>query len=489
MDRHSPSPVIVWFRQDLRLRDNPALCQAAKEKAPILFLMILDHNDEAWSMGSASRWWLHQSLQRLDEALQKKYQAHLVCRVGDPAAVLSEIIQKTNAKAVYCNRCYEPYALKRDQQIEKSLLQKGIGFHIYNGALLQDPKTFLNQSQQYYRVFTPFWRALKKQPIRDLYPMPTTINPFTTLLGQPVDALGLLSEHDWYQKLSDHWVPGEAAAKDRLQQFLTQRLDHYALTRNRADKEGTSRLSPYLHFGEISPVQIWHATLAMQDRGKHLDSEIEVFLSELAWREFSTHLLTHFPDLPHQAFKPAFAAFPWKKNKAYLKAWQTGLTGYPMVDAGMRELWDTGWMHNRVRMIAASFLIKHLMQPWQEGEAWFWDTLVDADLANNAASWQWVAGSGADAAPYFRIFNPVLQGKKFDPDGEYIKKWIPELEALPVKYIHAPWEAPQDILQAAGIRLGKTYPYPIVEHAQARNEALAAYKAKVVIKNSGEGNQ
>ncbi len=466
------APIIVWFRQNLRMHDNPAFHAAAAQKAPLILVYIDDDTKQAWPHGGASRWWLHHSLQDFSASLSAKYDTSLLIYQGKPLAILEELIDKTQAQGVYWDRCYEPYAIKRDTEIKANLTNSGIEAKSFNCALLKEPWETLNKSQSPFKVFTPFWRNLQKMVMRDILPLPTKFNALTLKDSLSIDACVPLPTIPWYETMEKTWCPGEKGAKDNLARFLKNTLKDYKLLRNRPDLVHTSRLSPHLHFGEISPIQIWHAAMSQQT----YQNDRDCFLSELSWREFSYHLLFHFKDLPTKAFKESFNAFPWKKDKKLLKAWQQGQTGYPIVDAGMRELWHTGWMHNRVRMVVASFLIKHLLQPWQDGEAWFWDTLVDADLANNAASWQWVAGCGADAAPYFRIFNPVLQGEKFDTNGDYVRKWVPEIAKLPNKFIHAPWEAPTDVLVAAGVRLGKTYPHPAVEHAKAREGALAAYQ-------------
>ncbi|MGE3319385.1 MAG: deoxyribodipyrimidine photo-lyase [Candidatus Berkiella sp.] len=464
--------MIIWFRQNLRLHDNPVLHYAAAQKTPLLLVYIDDDTPQPWRHGGASRWWLHHSLMRLAADLQERYQAKLHIFQGEPLAIISDLLAKTKAQAIAWDRCYEPFAIQRDTHIKKTLTSMGIDAKSFNTALLKEPWETLNKSEQPFKVFTPFWRNIQTLAMRDILPLPQKFESSQIKGSLSVDECVPLPSIPWYETMAKTWEPGEQGAKNNLSQFLKKTLKDYKLLRNRPDLVHTSRLSPHLHFGEISPIQVWHAAMSVHEHRNDRDC----FLSELAWREFSYHLLYHFPHLPEAPFKPAFGAFPWKKSKSLLKKWQQGQTGYPIVDAGMRELWHTGWMHNRVRMVVASFLIKHLLQPWQQGEAWFWDTLVDADLANNAASWQWVAGCGADAAPYFRIFNPVLQGEKFDPNGDYVRKWVPELAKLPNKYLHAPWEAPQDELLKAEVRLGKTYPHPSVEHAKARETALAAYQ-------------
>lgn len=469
-------PIIYWFKQDLRLSDNPALFSAIQKNVPLILLYMEDDTLPTWPRGAASCWWLHQSLKNLEMALNTKYSATLNIEKGAPLDILLDIIQKHQVQAVYWNECYEPSIRQRDQNIKALLEKQQIQVTTFNGALLHDPWKYQTLSGGDFKVFTPFWKKLQTMPMREIIPtLPTFIS---MKLGShfTIDTVYPAPKIPWDKKIAAHWIPGENTAKDKLAHFLKHLVKGYKIERNYPAHDQTSKLSPHLHFGEISPIQIWHAALHKKNENPSLAEDIDHFLSELAWREFSYHLLYYFPSLAESAFKPKFNDFPWHDNDHYLTQWQKGKTGYPIVDAGMRELWETGWMHNRVRMLVASFLVKDLLLPWQSGERWFWDTLVDADLANNAASWQWVAGSGADAAPYFRIFNPILQGQKFDPDGEYVRKWVPELKELPTKYIHAPWEAPPEILKMAHVTLGKSYPNPIVDHAKARDFALSAYQ-------------
>ncbi len=476
------APTIVWFRQDLRLADNPALARAAKSGAPVLALYVLDDETEGpWRLGGASRWWLHHALTALDKDL-RRLGTSLTLRQGPADRVVMDLVDEVGAASVTWNRCYEPGARERDARLKAALKARGIDVTSHNAALLFEPWTVSTQDDKPYRVFTPFWRACLNLPepaAPERAPARLT-GPADQPASEAIEDWALLpTAPDWAGGLRETWQPGEAAAAARLDAFLDGAIDGYGTLRNRPDIDGTSRLSPHLHFGEIGPRQIWHAVKArLANNGPNsTESSAWSFLRELGWREFSTNLLYHFPRLPTEPLDQRFADFPWgaRDDKA-LSAWQGGLTGYPIVDAGMRQLYAIGWMHNRVRMIVASFLIKDLMIPWQQGEAWFWDTLVDADLANNAASWQWVAGCGADAAPYFRVFNPVLQGEKFDADGTYVRRWVPELSSLPNRYIHKPWEAPADALKAAGVTLGETYPLPLVNHADARKAALNAYE-------------
>ncbi|MFC3676680.1 cryptochrome/photolyase family protein [Ferrovibrio xuzhouensis] len=479
------APAILWFRQDLRLADNPALVAAAATGRPVLPVYILDTVSQDWQPGGASRWWLHYSLAALQADLRRRYGAGLLLLRGDPMLLLPELARRTGAGAVYWNRCYEPAAIRRDTTIKAMLRQAGLTVETGNSALLHEPWTVQTRSKGWFRVFSPFWRACRAGPPPAApQPAPQSLTPCTdSPAGLRLDALGLRPQQpDWAGGLRETWQPGEAGAAARLAEFLDAALPGYAEGRDHPDRAVTSRLSPHLHFGEIGPRQIRQAVLLRAGRNDGATGSAEKFLAELGWREFSHHLLYHVPDLPERNFRPDFDAFPWRDDAALLHCWQRGRTGYPLVDAGMRELWQTGWMHNRVRMIAASFLVKHLRQHWRHGAAWFWDTLVDADLASNAASWQWVAGSGADAAPYFRIFNPVLQGEKFDPDVRYIRRWLPELAKLPDTFIHKPWTAPPDVLRQAGVSLGRTYPEPVVDHDRARKAALAAFAS---LRNDG----
>ena len=456
---------LVWFRQDLRLTDNPAL-SAAVTAGPVIPVYVLDET-LSWSPGAASRWWLHGSLESLSRSLAASG-SPLILRRGSAAAVLDELISAAGVARVVWNRMVEPAAVARDTAIEAGLKARGIAVETFNSASLAEPWELARP----YQVFTPFWRALQSWggPPRPV-PKPSRLVPVAASIDSDDLASWRLrpTAPDWAGGLRETWTPGEEGAERRLNDFLGI-ADGYKAGRDRPGREATSRLSPHLHFGEIGPRQVWHAVSTAAPGA-------EAFLRELAWREFSMHLLHRTPDLPEQPLRGGFAAFPWRSDTKHLGAWQQGRTGYPIVDAGMRQLWQTGWMHNRVRMVAASFLTKHLLLPWQQGAAWFWDTLVDADLANNAASWQWVAGCGADAAPYFRIFNPVLQGERFDPAGDYVRRWVPEIARLPTRYLHAPWTASADTLAEAGIDLGATYPEPIVDHSAARARALAAFQS------------
>lgn len=475
------SPTLLWFRQDLRLADNPALQAALARKAPVVPVYILDEAGEGrWAPGGASRWWLHHSLGQLQAAL-RSVGSELIFRRGVSQAVLRILIDECGAGAVYWNRRYEPDVMRRDAAIKTALRAQSIDVESFNSALLFEPHTIKNRQGGPFQVFTPYWRFCLSQPVAA--PVERTVktlpSPGAWPRSLPLDELALLPRIRWDAGLERTWKPGEAGALKILTRFVRS-VDRYDEDRDTPAREGSSRLSAHLHFGEIGPRQIW-AALQGVSRGTGIfpaNTGVQKFLSEVGWREFAHHLLYHFPDTPERPLRREFEKFPWREDGdgSTFKRWARGLTGYPIVDAGMRQLWETGWMPNRLRMVAASFLVKHLRLPWQRGAAWFWDTLVDADLANNTLGWQWVAGCGADASPFFRIFAPVLQAQKFDPDGHYTRRWVPELARLPDRYLHAPWEAPPDVLSAAGISLGTTYPRPIVDHKEARDAALAAYQ-------------
>lgn len=471
-------PSLVWFRKDLRLSDNPALAAAVSRRAPILCVFIKDETTEgALPVGAAAAWWLHHSLTALSKSLSR-IGGNLIFEAGDPAAILKELCATQDVGAIFWNRCYEPEAIARDTALKAELKDADVTVESFNGALLREPWEVKTKAGGAYGVFTPFWKAecALGDPDRPV-PAPETIDAVVAP-SDTLDDWGLLpTAPDWSSGLSDAWTPGEAGARDRLADFLDDGVARYAEARDRPDIEGTSRLSPHLAFGEISAREIWHIARDRMRSGEAVsETGIWSFLRELGWRDFNHNLLFHNPALPTKNYSAKFDAFPWIEDHKALAAWRKGRTGYPMVDAGMRELWHTGFMHNRVRMVVASFLVKHLLIDWREGEAWFRDTLVDADLANNTANWQWTAGCGADAAPYFRIFNPMTQGEKFDPKGVYIRRWVPELATVPDKYLNQPWDAPSSVLDAAGVVLGETYPSRLVVHAEARKRALSAYE-------------
>jgi len=471
------TPIIYNFRNDLRLSDNRGLTAAIATGQPLIACYIFDENSYIdRGMGSASAWWLHHSLTSLAESL-KQLGLTLILRRGDWQTELLKLCDETNAKSVFWPRAYEPNAVNAEQQLHFALKDKGIVHKRFSGFLLYEPESVRTLNDQPFKVFTPFWKACLKKPVSlTTLPTPKTINPFKEKVrSENLDDWSLLPTNpNWASGFEMYWSPGEDGAWEKLKAF-TDVVSNYPDGRDIPGIDGTSKLSAHLHFGEISPTQIWqHLELhCTEDETQSVGKQ--AYVRELGWREFSYHLLSHWPTIIGQPFREKFKDFKWKKNKKALIAWQKGNTGIPLIDAGMRELWHTGWMHNRVRMVVGSFLVKNCLIHWQQGERWFWDTLVDADIANNVASWQWVAGSGADAAPYFRIFNPVTQSQKFDPDGAYIRRWIPELSHLPSKYIHAPWEAPAEILKQAGIQIGKDYPKPIVDLKISRQQALESY--------------
>jgi len=479
------TPVIVWFRNDLRVSDNLALDYAHKSGRPVLPIFIMDRSETiSRRLGAAQKWWLHHSLSNLSQSLEK-LGSRLLIFEGDALATLSDLARALTIDTVIFNRRFDRVNDTDDRDILSHLEGLGLKVHGFNGHLLTDPWLTLNKSGEPFRVFTPFWRtSLQNLAVPSAVPAPKSLKAFdgdlSALGASSLDGLDLLPKKpDWASRFGAHWTPGEQGAHHRLKDFLDTALKGYALNRNRPDFVSTSRLSPHLAFGEISIAQVWRQSEAAVQSGVSpaSDEDLRVFQAELGWRDFSYHLLINQNDIKNRNIQRHFDQFPWGFNDTHFNAWCRGKTGYPIVDAGMRELWQTGFMHNRVRMIVASFLVKHLQIDWRHGEQWFWDTLVDADPASNPASWQWVAGSGADAAPYFRIFNPMLQGEKFDPDGIYVKRFVPELKDLPAKYIHAPWTASPFELAAANVRLGQDYPNPIVDHDKARNLALDAYKS------------
>jgi deoxyribodipyrimidine photo-lyase len=468
-------PCIVWFRDDLRLSDHAALHAASKSGAPVICLYVFDEKSTR-PLGGAARWWLAQSLRALQRSLAA-IGSPLVLRRGLAAKVIPELARSADASAVFWNSIAHAPDRAIADQVAGALNDAGVAVQSFPGDLLVAPESIRNKDGRGLRVFTPFWKRVRSfgDPPKPL-PAPKALSAVPDIASEPLESWHLEPTHpDWAGGLRETWTPGEASAKAQLQQFLNTGVAGYSIERDRPDREGTSRLSPHLRFGEVSPRQVWHAARFAAAAHPELGGDIDKFLSELGWREFCRHLLFDVPDLAERNLQPSFDGFPWKTDAHALRAWQRGQTGYPIVDAGMRELWRTGTMHNRVRMVVASFLVKHLLIDWREGEKWFWDTLVDADPGSNPANWQWVAGSGADAAPYFRVFNPILQGEKFDPDGAYVRRWVPELRDLPARLIHQPRTATPLELAGAGVSLGKTYPEPIIDHKAGRERALAAY--------------
>ncbi|MEM7711975.1 MAG: deoxyribodipyrimidine photo-lyase [Cyanobacteria bacterium P01_A01_bin.68] len=465
---------IVWFRQDLRIQDNTALVHAVESGFEVIPLYIWDPASEgSWSPGGASRWWLHHALKSLDASFAA-IGGKLWIGSGDCQKVIRETAKRLDVDAVFWNRRYEPEIIRRDTIIKSDLVDAGLQVESFNASLIWEPHTVSTGQGKAYQVFTPFWKQVSRRSI----PSPQTLDVDRLKCVEPdrsdsltVEALDLLPSIPWDSGMEASWEVSELAATRLLEKFAQEALDVYHDDRDIPSVIGTSRLSPYLHFGQIGPRQIW-ASIAKQMSQRGLKND--TYLKEIAWREFAHHVMYHFPHTPQNPLREKFAMFPWSDDAHHLRAWQQGKTGYPIVDAGMRELWHTGWMHNRVRMIVASFLVKHLLISWYEGARWFWDTLVDADLASNTLGWQWAGGCGADAAPYFRIFNPMTQGKKFDATGEYVRKWCPELNRVPNLFIHEPWMAPANVLEYAGVDLGVNYPMPIVDHQEARAAALNA---------------
>jgi deoxyribodipyrimidine photo-lyase len=470
------SPILVWLRDDLRLDDNPALAEACQTGRPVVVLFILE-DEGPRPLGGAHLWWLHHSLTAFSEAIEK-LGGRLILRRGSAAQIVPAVLEEASATALWFNRRYEEGAVARDDDIAAGL--EDIDVQRFRAHILHDPSAVKTKTGNSYRVYTPFWKTLSAsgEPRAPLDPPKRIVPPAGK--GPSSDTLAawklLPTKPDWSGGLGEAWTPGEAAARKSFEAFCEARLKGYDEGRDLPAEDATSRMSPHLRFGEISPFRLWHMAQAAAGHRKVPAGDLERYEKELVWRDFNYHLLTHFGPLAERNFDPRFDAFPWREAPEELKAWQQGRTGYPLVDAAMRQLWQTGWMHNRMRMVTASFLTKHLLIDWRLGEQWFWDTLVDGDPASNASQWQWVAGSGADAQPFFRIFNPMTQSRKFDPAGAYIRRFVPELADLSDKAIHAPWEEDTATLTRAGVRLGTTYPRPIVDHAAARARALDAFK-------------
>ena len=473
------SPIIVWIRRDLRLHDNPALSEAAKRGSPLIPVFIWAPEEEGnWSMGEAQRWWLHYALSAFSTSLLRKG-LNLILRRGPSRATLFDLAKATGAQSVFWNTVYEPAEKLRDDQVTKFLRENGIESVHCDAQLLHDPDTILTGSGTPYKVYTPFWRNVEKNlVVPSPLEVPDHMAPFNGQDNIPslhIDELELRPKLNWATEFYDTWSPGEHVAIKKLSDFMDGHIDYYSEKRDLPHVDGTSILSPHLHFGEISARTIWHE-ITKEIPFATKDERKIPFLKQLIWREFAYHLIHHFPHTSDQNLRSTFDRFPWSQNQEKLTRWQKGETGYPIVDAGMRQLWRTGWMHNRVRMIVASFLTKHLLTHWLDGAKWFWDTLLDANLPNNTMGWQWASGSGADAQPFFRIFNPMNQGKKFDPKGIYVRKWVPELERVPNSYIHEPWLMTSSQQHQANVKIGSQYPSPIVNHKEAREFALDAYR-------------
>ncbi len=462
---------LVLFDCDLRIKDNPALFNACKNHQNVALLYVLDEKNKR-PLGGASKWFLHHILKSFADLLHHKLNLKLVCKKGDVLKIIEEISEKSSIEAIYLNSSFEPNNIKLNEKIKSLAEKKSIIFNIFDAQTIFNPNQIKNGSGTYFKVFTPFWKECLKNSdkISESLPEPSFGNINYDLKIES-DNLDLLPKINWANSFNGLWQFDYDKIIDNLNNFISKKVTDYKESRNFPALDSTSKMSPYLHFGVISS-KLLFLDLIKRERNEGLTH----FISEVGWREFSHHLLFHFPEFPEKNFRPEFNNFPWQENKVALKKWQRGQTGFPIVDAGMRELWYTGFMHNRVRMIVASFLIKDLLIDWREGEKWFWDCLVDANLANNTASWQWVAGSGADAAPYFRIFNPSLQSEKFDPEGAYIRKWVPEISKLPNKFLHSPWLADRKTLEYYGVELGKNYPQPMISHDSARDMALAIFK-------------
>ena len=465
---------IFWFRQDLRLHDNLAILELIKDCDKIIPLYIFDNNA---IIGSASKWWLYHSLDSLDKSLRLK-NSQLFYFNGQPYKILKTISHDHKISNIYWNRLYDKYSIERDSKIKENLKKLNINIKTFPGSLINEPWKIKNKSNSFFKVFTPFWKTCleENQPIKLLSP-PSKIETLfikSSLLASKDDFKLFDQKATWINKLALNWVPGEEQALKNFKNFKNKVIENYSDGRDRPDKNYTSKLSPYLHFGEISPERIFEEI----KKKKIINNESKKkFLAEIGWREFSYNLLFYYPNIKHEPIQQKFKNFPWKNNSKFLNAWKKGKTGYPIVDAGMRQLYETGWMHNRVRMIVGSFLCKNLLLHWWEGEKWFFDKLVDADLGSNSAGWQWIAGCGADAAPYFRIFNPVTQSLKFDSTGEYVKKFIPELHNIPSNQVHEPWELSAEDQKKFKCLIGKDYPRPIVNLSESRDKALKAFSS------------
>ncbi len=464
---------IHWFRQDLRLSQNPSLEALSNKVDQIVPIYILDPKER---MGSVSKWWLEQSLKNLNDNIERK-NGKLKIFEGNPFDIIKSLIINKNIEYFYWNRLYDPYSITRDKKIKSLLKLEDINCVTFNGYLLNEPWEIKNKSGSFFKVFTPYWRYCNEITRSRKHNKKIQNIKFYNLNfknSKNIQDLNLTNKKlKWTDKINKHWLPGENNAQLQLQKFINQKADNYSIGRDRPDKNLTSKLSPYLHFGEISPIEIYNQIRVT----KTINSENkDKFLAEIGWRDFSYNLLYHYPDMTKQPIQNKFNKFPWLNDNKNLKKWQKGFTGIPIVDAGMRQLYETGWMHNRVRMIVGSFLTKNLLLHWKLGEQWFFDTLVDADIGSNSAGWQWISGCGADASPYFRIFNPILQGQKFDPKGKYVKKYIPELQNVTNKFIHNPWEMSEESQISCGCRIGKDYPNPIVDLKETRNRALSAFK-------------
>lgn len=466
---------INWFRKDLRLADNPSLNFLNESGLPILNIFIYDDvSCGSKNIGEASKVWLFNALKSLDIQLEK----NLVFFKGNAIDVFKYLIKNFDVKNVSWNRCYEPWSIERDKKIKSFLKNSMINVKTFNGSLLWEPWNILKDDGSPYRVYSPYYKRGCLNSQKPRYPIKAKkIKYFSGKINSlKLEQLDLLPQKSWVNTIISNWDISEKGAHKKKSFFLKNGLKNYKLGRNFPSENNTSFLSPYIHWGIISPNTLWYECESYNENEIYTD-DIGHFKSELGWREFSYYLLYHFPKLNTENFQLKFNNFPWIENKNFLSKWQIGMTGYPIIDAGMRELRQTGFMHNRVRMIVGSFLVKNLLIDWREGENWFWNNLFDADLANNSAGWQWVAGSGADAAPYFRIFNPISQGLKFDYDGKYTKKFVPELKKIPTKFLFSPWDLSKEELTKYEVKLGYDYPNPIVNLKESREKALLAFKS------------
>ncbi|MGJ8655589.1 MAG: cryptochrome/photolyase family protein [Akkermansiaceae bacterium] len=485
---------IIWLRKDLRLNDHPGFAYAIQQGYQIIPVFIWDDAEHRWQDGAASRWWLHHALKDLEGQIEELGGKLIIHELGSSnterdrgkfSAEVMEIFRGYEADAIYWGRRYEPEIIERDKRLKYDLTEEGYEVKSFNTHLLLEPHTIKNKSGSHFKVFTPYWKHCLTHSIAPVIEISAKEWAEVQWGEMPspdcVDDLDLLPEIPWDEEFYEYWGPTRKEGLARLSEMVESKAGDYDKMRDIPSVDGTSQLSPYLQWGQVSAREVYHAF-----GGSYNDTVEKGYLRQLFWREFSYHLLFHAPHSVERPLRPEYENFPWKAKEKYLTAWQKGETGFPIVDAGMRQLWQTGWMHNRVRMIVGSFLVKHLLQDWREGASWFWDTLVDADLANNTMGWQWIGGCGADASPYFRIFNPIIQGEKFDPDGEYVRRYCPELKDVPSKYIHKPWEMPELELVAAGVTLGKTYPQPVISHEDGRASALDAYgKFKELNKEQG----
>ena len=477
------SGAIWWIRRDMRLDDNPAAQRAMRAVAMIPLYVHSPSEEGAWPLGGAQKWWLARGLKVFAASLAANG-SRLVVLEGEHAKVIVDLARSVGATEVCWTRRLDPAGIAQEHRVEEALDKAGISWSSSLSNHLVDPDDIVTQTGNPYQVYTPFAKNLrargkpsppKPSPLKPCPSKSVRLDVFPSVTGAPagvaIETLGLEPSRNWADGFQAMWTPGEAGAQRRLALFVESGLAHYPSGRDEPAADGSSLLAPHLAFGEIGIRRIWHA--AANSKSAPPES-IDKFHAELLWREFATHVLFHFKHTDLKPLRAEYAKFPWRDDQAALVAWQRGRTGYPLVDAGMRQLWQTGWMHNRVRMVAASFLVKHLLLPWQDGARWFWDTLVDADLANNSLGWQWAAGCGADAAPYFRIFNPTMQAEKFDGEAAYIKRWVPELAGLPAKQAISPWNAPLLWRDSAPLTLGEAYPPPVVDHVFARQRALAA---------------